>query len=119
MLTPGAAHAAPALEFHRAAIAACAAEGRPTTALPATKVGTGLHMTLIELLAVEAILNRTPEEPEALAVAGWRSLAARGDKMRKDGVEIEGEAAHMEVLRTEMAAIVEHSLPIWDRLGVL
>jgi SAM-dependent methyltransferase len=118
-LVADAPQAKPALGFHRAVLAACAAEGRPTSALPASKVGTGLHMTLIELLAIEGLLNGAPEDGEALARAGWRSLAARGDKLRKDGVEVEGEAAHMDALQTEMAAVLAHSLPIWKRLGVL
>jgi hypothetical protein len=62
MLTPGAAHAAPAVKFNRAAIAACAAEGWPTAAAPPTRIGTGLDMRVIELLTLQAIRNRTPEE---------------------------------------------------------
>jgi hypothetical protein len=105
--------------FNRALLARCFAHGRAETALAAPAAASGIHVNLFEMLAYDAVTSGVPEEPAALAAAVWKSLAARGESLRKEGVPITDPAENTAILHREIATVLQDSVPIWRRLGVL
>jgi hypothetical protein len=100
-------------------LASCADEGRAITAIAAPAVGSGITVTVFEMLAYEALVQGTPAEPEALTRATWQLLRERGDKLRFEGQIIEDEDENVRKLRENMEKIVTVALPLWQRVGAI
>ena len=107
-----------ALAFNAAMARHAVAESKPATSVAAAATGSGLHLTLFELLAYERLAAGAPAEADALALAAWQMLAARGETLRSGGEPIQGEAENLAVLRREFATVLRDALPIWRLLGI-
>lgn len=98
-------------------LASCADDGRAVTAIAAPVTGSGITVTIFEMLAYEALMQGTAAEPEALTQAAWKLLRQRGDKLRFEGAIIEDEQENLTKLRENMEKIVSAALPLWQRVG--
>lgn len=106
--------------YNRALLSACTQMSRPTTTLAAAGTGTALPVRLFEMLAYEALVDGQIEaEVEALSQAMWTILEQRGDRLRREGREIEDPAENLRILREQAPGIVETSLPLWRQFGAI
>jgi len=94
-------------------------EVKQSTALASGLGRTGVFATLFDVLAYAAIIDGTNETPEALADAAWVRLSARGEALRHEGEPLVGEAANRAALIEAFTPMVETTLTLWRRLGVL
>jgi SAM-dependent methyltransferase len=105
--------------FNAAMTRRAVAQGKTSAPVAAAATGSGLHLTLFEMLAYERLAAGTPADDEALARAAWQALSARGETLRTGGEPIVGEAENHAILRREIAAVLADALPVWRQLGVL
>jgi hypothetical protein len=88
-------------------------------ALAAPALGTGVARTVVELIIYSVLAANPAATPEQLAQAIWAPIAARGEKLLKDGQAIESETETLAVLRERAGAVVENTIPEWRKLHVL
>ena len=69
------------------------------------------------MLAYEALIAGTPEEPDAIVAACASILDKRGDRLRRER-EPDSEASNEEFLRENIGRVMD-ALPIWRRVGIL
>jgi hypothetical protein len=105
--------------YNAAHLADCADNGRTVTALVAPAVGSAVTVTVLEMLAYEALAAGTPAEAEALAQASAKLLLERGATLHHKGEQVEGDDETMRTLRENMEKIISISLPIWQSLGAI
>ncbi|MHA6645261.1 methyltransferase regulatory domain-containing protein [Mesorhizobium sp. A623] len=105
--------------YNAAHLADCADNGRTVTALVAPAVGSAVTVTVLEMLAYEALAAGTPAEAEALAQASAQLLLERGATLRHKGEQVESDDETMRTLRENMEKIISISLPMWQSLGAI
>jgi len=105
--------------YNAAHLAECADNGRTVTALVAPAVGSAVTVTVLEMLAYEALVAGTPAEAQALAQASAKLLLERGATLRQKGEQVEGEDETMRTLHENMEKIISISLPMWQSLGAI
>ena len=95
------------------------APGFSAKALASPVAGTGLHLQIFELFACRALLDGASATAEALVDHTWARLRSTGDRLRRQGVQIESEEETRAVLAPEMEAVVREAVPIWRHLGLV
>jgi SAM-dependent methyltransferase len=83
--------------------------------LAVTSLGTGIYCTFLEALLYRSLLSRAGDVVDHTAREALRLIAARGDKVLKDGEPIEDEASALGVLRSKVREITESSAVVWQK----
>ncbi len=94
-------------------------EVKHSTALASALGRTGVFATLFDSLAYAALVDGADETPEAMADAAWRRLRTRGEALRHEGEPLLGEAANRAALIENFTPMLQQTVPMWRRLGVL
>jgi hypothetical protein len=81
-------------------------------------IGGGLPLVPLEFLVFRALIDGMSGRADIVAWVA-RALAARGERMIRDGKPIEDEAENLRVLGEVVETIVTGTVPVWRRLGVL
>jgi len=81
--------------------------------------GSGFAVSDLDLLALAAIADGAPLDPEALAQQGLKIIATLGRRPMRDGVAFEDDTEAVDFLTGPMRYIVEHILPVWQRFGII
>lgn len=105
--------------FNLAHLHVCSEEGRAIMALAGAAIGAGVTIRLFEMLAYEALATGTAADVESVSQAIVALLRRRGDKLRREGKDIEDPAETLALLRTNMADVLENALPMWRRIGAI
>lgn len=105
--------------YNRAHLRICSDEGRAVCALAAAGIGSGITVRLFEMLAYEVLLDGVEAEAGAVTAAIHALLAARGDRLRNEGVPIEDEGEALRVIRENVDLILTVALPMWRRIGAI
>jgi hypothetical protein len=71
------------------------------------------------MLAYEVLLDGVEAEAGAVTAAIHALLAARGDRLRNEGVPIEDEGEALRVIRENVDLILTVALPMWRRIGAI
>ncbi len=93
--------------------------GIAAKALASPAARTGLHLTIFELFACGALLERAEPTVEALVDHTWARLKRTGDRLRREGQAIEDEGETRAILRTEMESVLREAVPVWRQLGIV
>lgn len=105
--------------YNRAHLRICSDEGRAVCALAAAGIGSGITVRLFEMLAYEVLLDGVEPEAGAVTTAIHGLLAARGDRLRNEGLPIEDEGEALRVIRENVDLILTVALPMWRRIGAI
>jgi SAM-dependent methyltransferase len=84
-------------------------------ALAAAAFGTGLYASALDLAGYFGLVSGTERSPEELARLVWGPIAARGEKLIKNGEPVEDEAESLALLREWMADLLRDKVPLWER----
>ena len=95
------------------------AESQYSVSLAGAVIGSAVHLSIFETLTYEALAAGVPVEADALAEAAWRGMAARGDRLRRDGNRLESAEENLAVLRTAIGDLLASAVPTWRRIGAL
>ncbi|MET0723574.1 MAG: class I SAM-dependent methyltransferase [Tardiphaga sp.] len=107
----------PARRFNRMVVDA-ARRGVVYGHLASPVTGSGVAVSDLDLLALAAIADGAALDPEMIARRGLAIIAALGRRPMRDGVAIWDDVEAIEFLAEPMRHVVEHSLPLWQRLGI-
>ena len=110
--------AGPARRFNRMVVDA-ARRGVVYGHLASPVTGSGVAVSDLDLLAMAAIADGAIPEAEALAQRGLAIIAALGRRPQRDGVAIAEDAEAIDFLAEPMRHIVDRSLPLWRRFGIV
>jgi hypothetical protein len=83
--------------------------------LAVASLGTGIFCTFLEALVYRSLLSKAADVVDHAAREALRLIAARGDKVLKDGDPIDDEAAALDVLRSKVREITESSAAVWQK----
>ncbi len=92
--------------------------GIAAKALASPVTGSGHHLQIFELFACAALMDGVPASVPELVDHIWTRMLRTGDRLRRDGVEIEDEAETRGILKTEMESVVNVVVPVWRQLGL-
>ena len=105
--------------FNLAHLHVCSDEGRAVMALAGVAIGSGVTIRLFEMLAYEALVKGTAPDVESVSQAAVEMLRRRGDRLRKEGKDIDDPAETLDVLRINMDDVLTNALPMWRRIGAI
>ena len=108
----------PARRFNRMVIEHIRA-GRSYRYLASPVAGTGIAVSDLELLALAALLDGRGQDAPAAAKYGLALLKGCGKVPMKDGRPLQEEAEGLSFLEDRLGPILDDSVPVWRRLGVL
>ena len=117
LVTDAAQVVQPAQEFN-AAVAAAVADGAPYAFLASPLTGSGMGVSDIDLLLLDAVLSGVNREPATLATALDQSLARLGRGLLHRGQMLEGEA-FQERLMALVSGFLEDVSPRWRAHGMM
>jgi hypothetical protein len=110
--------AAPAMRFNRVVIEH-ARKGRVFDNLASPVTGTGIPVTDFGLLTLAALQDGMAAEAGAVARHGLDLLKRLDRRPHRDGRPIENDREAMSFLAEHMRPVIEESVPLWRRLGML
>jgi hypothetical protein len=105
--------------FNLAHLKACADEGRTTMGLAGVAIGSAVTIGLYEMLVYEALAMGAAADVESVSLAILETLKRRGDRLRHEDKDLQGEAETLPVIRPNVATVLTKALPMWRRIGAI
>ncbi|NYZ17599.1 methyltransferase domain-containing protein [Azospirillum sp. RWY-5-1] len=108
------------LRFNRVQAAEVAAAARRKMSCMATGVaGSGLHVSMMEVLLYDGLAAGLPAELEPLVNHALGRILGSGESLVRDGVTLEGAEQNRAAIADSLGWCLEHSLPVWKRLRMI
>jgi SAM-dependent methyltransferase len=118
VLPPTDVDTAPARRFNHMVVDQARA-GRVFDNLASPVTRTGIPVTDFGLLSLMALFDGSGEDPPTAAEHGLAILKRLGRRPHKDRRPIEDDGAAVAFLAEHMTPVIEESIPLWRRLGML
>ncbi|HYE51116.1 MAG TPA: hypothetical protein VEB20_16080, partial [Azospirillaceae bacterium] len=88
-------------------------------ALAAPATGSFVVANLVERLALNGLDEGVAADAAALARHAWGALAARGQRLIRDGKPIDSAEENTAELQTQIGRFLNDKLPLWRTMGVV
>ncbi len=106
--------------FNRAQIReAAAAVRRKTSALATSVGGGGLHVSMVEVLLYDGLAAGVEPRLEPLVDRALAHILGAGESLVRDGKALDGADQNRAALTDSMGWCLEHSAPLWRKLGMI